>query len=74
MALSQRSRAVLTLFTARNCVHCHRIRLVLSAKGVSYDQVIVDLDDPPEDLQSLRWHHFTKSKTGRYGFFPFVPS
>ena len=53
MALSQRSRAVLTLFTARNCVHCHRIRLVLSAKGVSYDQVIVDLDDPPEDLIEL---------------------
>ena len=53
MALSQRSRAVLTLFTARDCVHCHRIRLVLSAKGVSYDQVIVDLDDPPEDLSEL---------------------
>lgn len=53
MALSQRSRAVLTLFSARDCVHCHRIRLLLSAKGVSYDHVVVDLDDPPEDLIEL---------------------
>ncbi len=53
MALSQRSRAVLTLFSARDCVHCHRVRLVLSAKGVSYDHVVVDLDNPPEDLIDL---------------------
>lgn len=53
MALSQRSRAVLTLFSARDCVHCHRVRLVLSAKGVSYDHVVVDLDNPPEDLIEL---------------------
>ena len=31
MALSQRSRAVLTLFSAPDCVHCHRVRLVLAA-------------------------------------------
>ncbi|HMM66948.1 MAG TPA: glutathione S-transferase N-terminal domain-containing protein [Dokdonella sp.] len=53
MVLSQRSRAVLTLFSARDCVHCHRVRLVLSAKGVSYDHVVVDLDNPPEDLIEL---------------------
>lgn len=53
MALSQRSRAVLTLFSARDCVHCHRIRLLLSAKGVTYDHVVVDLDDPPDDLVEL---------------------
>ncbi|TAH45989.1 MAG: stringent starvation protein A [Gammaproteobacteria bacterium] len=53
MALSQRSRAVLTLFSARDCVHCHRVRLVLSAKGVGYDHVVVDLDNPPEDLIEL---------------------
>lgn len=53
MALSQRSRAVLTLFSARDCVHCHRVRLVLSAKGVTYDHVVVDLDNPPEDLIEL---------------------
>lgn len=53
MALSQRSRTVLTLYSARDCVHCHRVRLVLAAKGVSYDLVPVDLDDPPEDLIDL---------------------
>lgn len=53
MALSQRSRGVLTLFSARDCVHCHRVRLVLAAKGVSYDHVVVDLDNPPEDLIDL---------------------
>lgn len=53
MALSQRSRTVLTLFSARDCVHCHRVRLVLAAKGVSYELVPVDLDAPPEDLLDL---------------------
>lgn len=53
MALSQRSRAVLTLFSAPDCVHCHRVRLVLAAKGVSYDHVEVNLDNPPEDLIEL---------------------
>ena len=53
MALSQRSRTVLTLYSARDCIHCHRVRLVLAAKGVTYDLVSVDLDDPPEDLLDL---------------------
>ncbi len=49
----QRFRAVLTLYSARNCLHCHRVRLVLAAKGVGYDLVPVDLDNPPEDLLDL---------------------
>jgi len=53
MALSQRSRTVLTLYSARDCIHCHRVRLVLAAKGVTYDLVPVDLDNPPEDLLDL---------------------
>jgi RNA polymerase-associated protein len=53
MALSQRSRTILTLYSARDCVHCHRVRLVLAAKGVTYDLILVDLDDPPEDLIDL---------------------
>ncbi|MGA9421947.1 MAG: glutathione S-transferase N-terminal domain-containing protein, partial [Rhodanobacteraceae bacterium] len=53
MALNPRSRTVLTLYSARDCVHCHRVRLVLAAKGVVFDQVPVDLDDPPEDLLDL---------------------
>jgi RNA polymerase-associated protein len=53
MALSQRSRTVLTLYSARDCIHCHRVRLVLAAKGVTYDHIPVDLDNPPEDLLDL---------------------
>ena len=53
MALSTRSRTVLTLYSARDCVHCHRVRLVLAAKGVSYDLVLVDPAKPPEDLSDL---------------------
>jgi RNA polymerase-associated protein len=53
MGLSQRSRTVLTLYSAPDCVHCHRVRMTLAAKGVTYDHVIVDLDNPPEDLLDL---------------------
>ncbi|MEO5624427.1 MAG: glutathione S-transferase N-terminal domain-containing protein [Dokdonella sp.] len=53
MALNQRSRTVLTLYSARDCVHCHRVRMALAAKGVTYDHVLVDLDNPPEDLLDL---------------------
>lgn len=53
MVLNQRSRTVLTLYSAKDCVHCHRVRLVLAAKGVTYDLVPVDLDNPPEDLREL---------------------
>lgn len=53
MALSTRSRTILALYSARDCVHCHRIRLILAAKGVSYDLVLVDPAKPPEDLVDL---------------------
>jgi stringent starvation protein A len=53
MALSQRSRTVLTLYSANDCVHCHRVRLVLAAKGVVYDLVVVNPRSPPEDLLDL---------------------
>ena len=53
MALSQRSRTVLTLYSANNDVQCHRVRLVLAAKGVVYDLVQVNPQSPPEDLLDL---------------------
>ncbi len=57
MALSQRSRTVLTLYSAVDCVHCHRVRLVLAAKGVVYDLVPVNPQSPPEDLLDLNPYH-----------------
>ncbi len=53
MALSQRSRTILTLYSSADSVHCHRVRLVLAAKGVVYDLVIVNPRSPPEDLLDL---------------------
>jgi len=53
MALSQRSRTILTLYSASDDVHCHRVRLVLAAKGVIYDLVTVNAKSPPEDLLDL---------------------
>lgn len=53
MALTQRSRTVLTLYSARNCLDCHRVRLVLNAKSLAYECVIVQPDAPPEDFLDL---------------------
>ncbi|MBU6200134.1 MAG: glutathione S-transferase N-terminal domain-containing protein [Xanthomonadaceae bacterium] len=53
MALSQRSRTVLTLYSSNDDAQCHRVRLVLAAKGVVYDLVPVTAKNPPEDLLDL---------------------
>jgi stringent starvation protein A len=57
MVLNPRSRTVLTLYSSRNCVQCHRVRLVLAAKGVAYDFVAVNPQSPPEDLIDLNPYH-----------------
>jgi RNA polymerase-associated protein len=57
MVLNPRSRTVLTLYSSRDCVHCHRVRLVLAAKGVVYDFVAVNPQAPPEDLLDLNPYH-----------------
>lgn len=53
MVQSARSRTVLTLYTTADDIQCHRARLVLAAKGVSYERVLVDPAKPPEDLIDL---------------------
>ncbi len=53
MALSQRSRTVLTLYSARDCVRCHRVRMVLAAKGLAYDLIAVNPSSPPAELLEL---------------------
>jgi RNA polymerase-associated protein len=50
-------RNALTLFSARDDVLCHRVRLVLAAKGVTYELVPVDPTNPPEDLIDLNPYH-----------------
>ena len=57
MAASPRMRNTLTLFSSVDDVLCHRVRLVLAAKGVTYDLVPVDAQNPPEDLIDLNPYH-----------------
>src|ERR1700754_1343763 len=53
MVQNARSRTVLALYTTAEDVQCHRTRLVLAAKGVSYERVMVDPEKPPADLIDL---------------------
>lgn len=57
MATSPRSRNTLTLYSAKNCVVCHKVRMVLAAKGITYDLIPVDPSCPPEDLMLLAPHY-----------------
>ena len=50
-------RNALTLFSSVDDVLGHRVRLVLAAKGVTYDLVAVDPQNPPEDLIDLNPYH-----------------
>lgn len=50
MSQVARSRSILTLFTASDNLQCHRVRMVLAAKGVGYDRVEVVLGKPSEEL------------------------
>lgn len=57
MVSSPRIRNTLTLFSALDCVVCHRVRLVLAAKGVNYEMVPVDPAKPPEELVEVNPYH-----------------
>ena len=57
MATAPRSRNTLTLYSAKNCVVCHKVRMVMAAKGLTYDLVPVDTANPPEDLLLLAPHY-----------------
>jgi len=65
MVPSARSRSVLTLYTTADDVQCHRARLVLAAKGVSYERVLVDPARPPQDLVDLNPYASTPTLVDR---------
>jgi RNA polymerase-associated protein len=65
MAQSARSRTVLTLYTTADDIQCHRVRLALAAKGVTYERVIVDPARPPEDLVDLNPYATTPTLVDR---------
>ncbi len=53
MALAATRRSVMTLFSAQDCAQCHRVRIVLAEKDITYDIIDIDPDNKPEDLQEL---------------------
>ncbi len=65
MIQNARSRTVLTLYTTADDIQCHRARLVLAAKGVSYERVLVDPAKPPEDLIDLNPYASTPTLVDR---------
>ncbi|HET7360275.1 MAG TPA: glutathione S-transferase N-terminal domain-containing protein [Rhodanobacteraceae bacterium] len=65
MAQSTRLRTVLTLYTSPDDVQSHRVRLVLAAKGVGYDRLVVGPGKPPEDLVDLNPHGNTPTLVDR---------
>lgn len=65
MVQSVRSRTVLTLYTTADDIQCHRARLVLAAKGVSYERVLVDPAKPPADLVDLNPYASTPTLVDR---------
>jgi RNA polymerase-associated protein len=65
MVQSARSRTALALYTTADGIQCHRTRLVLAAKGVTYERVLVDSARPPEDLLDLNPYGTTPTLVDR---------
>lgn len=48
-----RARTVLTLFSGRDDIGSHRVRILLAAKGVSHERIVIDAEHPPIELTQL---------------------
>ena len=46
-------RSVMTLFSSPSCHQCHRTRMVLAEKGITYEVTNVENNELPEDLVEL---------------------
>ncbi len=53
MALIANRRSVMTLFSSSTDPYCHRTRIVLAEKGITYEIANVKADNLPEDLVDL---------------------
>lgn len=53
MAVVANRKSVMTLFSGLSDLYSHRVRLVLAEKGINFDSVNVDPENPPEDLMEL---------------------
>lgn len=57
MATLANRRSVMNLFSSPTCPYCHRTRIVLSEKDISFEVINVDPDNLPEDLLDLNPYH-----------------
>ena len=53
MATLANRRSVMNLFSSPTCPYCHRTRIVLSEKDISFEVINVSLENMPEDLSDL---------------------
>lgn len=53
MAAVSTRRSVMTLYSNSECPYCHRVRMVLAEKGITYEIVEVGLDDKSEEVAGL---------------------
>lgn len=65
MVQNARSRNALALYTDADDIQSHRTRLVLAAKGVTYDRIMVEASSPPADLIDLNPYATTPTLVDR---------
>ena len=53
MSNASSKRSVMTLFSNKNDIYCHQVKIVLAEKGVAYENEEVDLQAFSEDLMEL---------------------
>ena len=53
MSNASSKRSVMTLFSNKNDIYCHQVKIVLAEKGVAYENEEVDLQALSEDLMEL---------------------
>lgn len=53
MVMTTRQPAILTLYSDEDSVQCHRVRMVLAAKGVNYRREVVDASKPPARMSEV---------------------
>ncbi|MEW5757010.1 MAG: glutathione S-transferase N-terminal domain-containing protein [Pseudomonadota bacterium] len=53
MASLANRRSIMTLFSNADCIHSHRVRIVLAEKGINHEVIEVTADSMPEDLSEL---------------------
>ncbi len=65
MAQIANRRSVMTLFSTPTCHQCHRTRIVLAEKGITYEVVDVEPNNLPEDLLDLNPYNTTPTLVDR---------